>query len=148
MEVSATGDDLGQHDISTPRVAEVVRDQHGGVESVVVEKGVIFKKKLTVPTERIASVEADPPDGSAGTLTIAANESELDALTAAGTEELTQAGARMDSRLLKQVEETVPTAEGMRRKEAKSVGRKRQPQAAQESTQAATTARKAPPSSP
>lgn len=133
MEVSATEGDLGEHDISAPKVAEVTRNRHGDVESVVVQKGKIFKKELRVPAERIVSVEAESPDSkAAGTLTIATNDQELDALAPSGAENLTQAGAATgpaDSHLLERVEEDVPTAEGMRRKEARSGRRRRRQQA-------------------
>lgn len=130
MEVSATEGDLGEHDISAPKVEKVVRDQHGDVESVVVEKGAVFKKELTVPAERIVSTA--PALGSnedAERLTIATNDQEVDALAASGAEDLThasEAGGPADARLLGQVEENVPTAEGLRRKEGRSARRRRQ----------------------
>ncbi|MGH2516830.1 MAG: divalent metal cation transporter, partial [Ktedonobacterales bacterium] len=138
MEVSATEGDLGGDDISAPKVENVVRDQQGRVESVVVAKGLIFKKELTVPAERIVSVEAesasDSSDSGVGTLTIATNDEELDALAPTGAEDLVSESA--NSRLIGQVEEDVPTTEGMRRKEARSVRHKRRPAEAPPSTPA------------
>ncbi|HLJ80305.1 MAG TPA: divalent metal cation transporter, partial [Ktedonobacterales bacterium] len=99
----------------------------------VVEKGAIFKKELTVPAERIVSTAPDPQrnedNGDARTLTIATNDQELDALAASGAENLTQPGEAdgpANSHLLGQVEEDVPTAEGLRRKEGRSARRRRQ----------------------
>ena len=44
MEVEATKGDLGEDDVSKPKVTEVVHDQQGEVDKVVVQKGVIFRK--------------------------------------------------------------------------------------------------------
>jgi NRAMP (natural resistance-associated macrophage protein)-like metal ion transporter len=129
MEVETTDGDLGERDISAPKVSDVVRDRDGAVEKVVVEKGVVFRKHIAVPVERIRSVDPEPKAGEPhGEVTIAASEHEVDALTAAGTEELStrkrpphpEAGDPLAS-----VEEELPTAEGLRRKEAGSVVRER-----------------------
>ena len=53
MEVEATRGDLGEEDVSKPKVTEVVQDQQGKVDKVVVQKGVIFKKTLEIPADRI-----------------------------------------------------------------------------------------------
>ncbi len=45
MVVEATEGDLGEKDVSKPKVADVVEDQNGNIEKVVVTKGVAFKKK-------------------------------------------------------------------------------------------------------
>ncbi len=44
MVVEATKGDLGEEDVSKPKVTEVVQDQQGNVDKLVVKKGVIFKK--------------------------------------------------------------------------------------------------------
>jgi hypothetical protein len=44
--VEATGGDLGEEDVSKPKVTGVVQDQQGKVEKLIVQKGVIFKKSL------------------------------------------------------------------------------------------------------
>ncbi len=56
MEVEATRGDLGEEDISKPKVTEVGQDQQSKVDKVVVKKGVIFKKTLEIPADRIASI--------------------------------------------------------------------------------------------
>ena len=40
MEVEATRGDLGEKDVSKPKVTEVVQDQQGKIDKVVVQKGV------------------------------------------------------------------------------------------------------------
>ena len=57
MAVEATRADIGEKDVSPPRVSEVERDDQGNVEEIVVQKGVLFKKELKVPAERIQRVE-------------------------------------------------------------------------------------------
>lgn len=64
MVVEAREGDLGERDVSTARVKDVERDASGDVTGIVVEKGVVFRKKLEVPADRIASVEPEAsPDG-------------------------------------------------------------------------------------
>src|SRR5229473_4365001 len=48
MVVEATKGDLGEEDVSKPKVSAVVRDQQGDVEKLLVHKGVIFKKTLEI----------------------------------------------------------------------------------------------------
>jgi hypothetical protein len=62
MVVEATRGDLGEQDVSKPRVTDVVEDQAGNVEKLLVEKGVIFNKKLEVPADRVRDVEQEPED--------------------------------------------------------------------------------------
>ncbi|HEY1387278.1 MAG TPA: divalent metal cation transporter [Ktedonobacterales bacterium] len=57
MPVEAREGDLGKSDISTARVKDVERNAAGDVTNVVVEKGVIFRKTLDVPAERVETVE-------------------------------------------------------------------------------------------
>ncbi len=46
MIVEASEGDLGEEDVSKPKVADVVRDQNGHVKDVVVTKGTVFRKTL------------------------------------------------------------------------------------------------------
>lgn len=57
MAVETREGDLGESDVSTARVKDVERDTAGDVTNVVVEKGVVFRKTLEVPAERIEAVE-------------------------------------------------------------------------------------------
>ncbi len=62
MEVETTGGDLGARDVSRPRVEKVIRDALGRVRDVIVEKGVIFRKEIDVPADRIEEVEPGADD--------------------------------------------------------------------------------------
>ena len=141
MVVEATQGDLSaDDDISQAKVKDVTRDDHGSIKRVVIEKGLVFRKTIEVPVERIQRVEPSPaPDMPAtsaqqatpatgdgkeapGVITIATSELELDSLHAVGAEELppralTHPNAKGD--LLDLVEETLPTEEGLRQKEGK-----------------------------
>jgi NRAMP (natural resistance-associated macrophage protein)-like metal ion transporter len=57
MAVEAREGDLGESDVSTARVKDVERNAAGDVTNVIVEKGVVFRKTLEVPAERIEAVE-------------------------------------------------------------------------------------------
>lgn len=57
MAVETREGDLGESDVSTARVKEIERNAEGDVTSVVVEKGVVFRKTLEVPAERIEAIE-------------------------------------------------------------------------------------------
>ncbi|HEY7342459.1 MAG TPA: divalent metal cation transporter [Ktedonobacterales bacterium] len=57
MVVETREGDLGESDVSTAKVKDVERDAAGDVTNVVVEKGVVFRKTLEVPPERIEAVE-------------------------------------------------------------------------------------------
>src|SRR5450432_2306463 len=117
MVVEATKGDLGEEDVSQPKVSSVVRDQHGDVEKLVVHKGVVFKKTLEIPADRIQSVEAANQDeSSTGKVTIEVSKEEAASLTAVGAEEFSPEKQRG---LLDKVEQKIPTAEGVRRLEAR-----------------------------
>jgi NRAMP (natural resistance-associated macrophage protein)-like metal ion transporter len=111
MNVETTSGDLGKYDISHPKVKEVVHDAQGNVDQVIIQKGVIFRKEIAIPSNRIEQVEPATSQ-EAGTVVTEMSEQEADALTAQGREELPSANDP-----LKQVEETLPTAEGLRRHE-------------------------------
>ena len=59
MEVEATRGDLGEEDVSKPKVTEVIQDQQGKVDTLVIQKGVIFKKTLEIPADRIETIEQE-----------------------------------------------------------------------------------------
>lgn len=53
MVVEADEGDLGLKDIGETKVTEIVHDQAGNVEAIIVEKGIIvFRKYLEIPVER------------------------------------------------------------------------------------------------
>lgn len=120
MAVEATKGDLGEHDVSKPRVAEVTRNAEQQVTGLVVEKGALFKEKIEVPADRIQRVEPGRGKGQ-GKVVIDGEEKELEGLQAhqvgvLATERELQREHKQN--LLNQVEEKIPTAEGQRRKEA------------------------------
>ncbi len=104
--------------LSKPKVADVVEDQNGNIEKVVVSKGVAFKKKIDIPAGRIQSLDSTPQhDTAQGKVTIDTNQREIASLTSAGEESL--APEKQDS-LLDTLEQEIPTAEGMRELEYSS----------------------------
>jgi NRAMP (natural resistance-associated macrophage protein)-like metal ion transporter len=120
MAVEATKGDLGEQDISRPTIAEVIRDADQQVTELVVEKGAVFKEKIEIPADRIQKVE--PAHGEKpGKVVFDGEEKELEALNAHQTGELaTEKEMRRERKqdILNQVEEKIPTAEGLRKKEA------------------------------
>ncbi len=122
MVVGTTGGDLGDTDLSKPKVAEVQRDKRGHVDKLIVSKGVIFRKRIEVPAERVETVESPDTRVPEGEVVIASSETEIGTLRAVGTEELPATApteAPNPSDTLSRVEETLPTAEGLRRREKK-----------------------------
>jgi len=121
MEVEATKGELGEQDVSPAKITKVEKDQQGNVEAIEVEKGILFRKKLDIPADRIQAVEpAGSSDPSSGKVRIDASEPELEALTAAGRQPLAHESERPQKDLLDQVEQQVPTTEGIREKERKA----------------------------
>jgi hypothetical protein len=90
MVVEATRGDLGEEDVSKPKVTEVVRDQQGKVDKVVVQKGVIFRKTLEIPADRIASInqEGSVDESVPGKVIVNVSKKEAEALTTVGAEAL------------------------------------------------------------
>ncbi len=126
MRVEASKGDLGEDDVSQAKVASVERDQAGNVKSVVVEKGVLFRKRIDVPAERVEHVAPPKGEDDRGTVTVAASEKELDALRARGEEQLADRdhpGPEAADSMLEHAEEHLPTADGLRRHEGRSRGR-------------------------
>jgi len=117
MIVEATEGDLGEQDISPAKVTDVKRDAQGHVEEIEVEKGLLFRKKLEIPVDRIREVDEAIDGQTPGDVKIDANESELESLTQAGEQALSPEEVRPQDSLLDQVEQQAPTAEGMREKE-------------------------------
>lgn len=91
MDVEADEGDLGQKDISKAKVTDIVHDSGGNVEKVVAGKGIVFKKQLDIPVQRIRSVtqETDPDECSGPPrVIISASEGEIEALAPAGPQPL------------------------------------------------------------
>ncbi len=115
MEIESQGD-LGEADVSKPKVTEVVRDSHGRVKDVVVKKGVVFKKKLDIPVDRVQAVEETPSDTKkTGTVTVDVGKQEAEQLAAVGPEELAH---EAQNTLLERLEHRIPTIEGLREEES------------------------------
>ena len=116
MVVEATKGDLGEEDVSKPKVADVIQDEQGDVEKVVVEKGVLFKKKLEIPADRVQAVEQTLKDEkTAGKVTVDVGEKELEDLKPVGADEL---APEKEHDPLDEVERKIPTTEGLREMEA------------------------------
>ena len=117
MLVEATSGDLGETDISKPTVTNVERDARGNVQAIEIEKGAIFRKKLEIPVDRIEEVDEDTTStGKPGEIKIATDEQELENLSSVGEETLSNEKPQDDP--LDQLEQALPTAEGMREREA------------------------------
>lgn len=124
MGVETSRGDLGERDISKPRVDKVVRDANNHVKDVVVEKGIIFKKKIEVPADRIQEVRPARGRGKSKVV-IDGEEKEFEALSAHKEESLAtekQIRRKDEQDLLAQVEANIPTAEGLRKQEKRAKG--------------------------
>ena len=116
MIVEATRGDLGEEDVSKPKVAEVVEGEQGKVEKLIVEKGFIFRKKLEIPANRIKDVEREAEENQLpGKVTVEVSKDEAKSLKSIGVEEL---APESQGDVLDTVERKVPTAEGVREMEA------------------------------
>ena len=94
MAVATPEGDLGAQDVSHSTVTEVTRAEDGHVTSFDVEKGLMFRKHIEVPAERVLSIEQEHEPSSEGvtspsevdvateTVVVATAIGELDALTA------------------------------------------------------------------
>lgn len=125
MDVEATKGDLGERDVSKPRVEKVTRDKHNHVSDIVVEKGKLFKKRIEIPADRIQQVKTARGKGE-GKVVIDGEERELEALKTHGTETLqTEREIKQEDEqdALARAEEALPTAEGLRKKEKCSQGK-------------------------
>ncbi len=121
MIVESTDADLGEHDISQAHVADVHRDATGAVDEVVIEKGIVFKKDIVVPADRVAAITPQTA-ATPGEIIVQANEDEIDSLRAVGTEDLTAGSGTKDEQtggLLGHLQDDLPTVEGLRRREGR-----------------------------
>ena len=140
MVVDTTGGDLGENDVSKPKVSEVVHDKRGHVKKLVVSKGVIFRKRIEVPVDRVEDVEQADTRAPDGEIVIASSAKEIDGLKAVGSEKLsktTPAPSASEDDPLARVEESMPTAEGLRRRERRRTLRREASQDARASEQPA-----------
>ncbi len=122
MEVEAAQGDLGERDVTKPKVRQIVRDAWGNVTKVIIAKGVFFRKQLEIPVERV--IDVTPPSSSTderGKVLVATEKDEIKGLAARGPETL-PAHVPLADELLEDLEEEVPTVEGLRRTEARKSG--------------------------
>ncbi len=120
MKVGSTEGDLGEQDISPATITNVKRDAQGKVEAIEVTKGMLFRKKLEIPIDRIREVINADTDGQAsGNIKVDANEPELESLTKPGEQRLEPENEKPQEGFLDQIEQQAPTAEGLREKEGK-----------------------------
>src|ERR1700682_3822764 len=119
MNVEATQGDLGEADVSKPKVTDVALIIQGNVGKLVVEKGVIFKKKLEIPAHRVTSVEPDArKDAPQGKVTVDVDHKETQSLKASGKKEAMS--SEDEQGLLDETERVVPTHEGLRELETEN----------------------------
>ncbi len=119
MIVETAKGDLGEKDVSKPKVATVVKDEQGHTKKVVVRKGIFFKKELEIPVDRIQAVEKETPQHPDGSMTVDTNFKEIEGLSAFGHEQLLhekefQEQDQEQDNLLDAAEEAIPTVEGLR----------------------------------
>jgi Mn2+/Fe2+ NRAMP family transporter len=79
MSIRDTQGNLGQKDLSLPKVKALRRNRQGAVETIIVEKGALFKKDLEIPADRVLYVEEQPAQGQ---VTIHVRAKELQAFSA------------------------------------------------------------------
>ena len=117
MIVEAEEGDIGEQDLSKPRVSKVIRDNNGNIEKVVLQKGVLFKKEIDIPADRILRVEKG--NGARdGKVVIDSEKKEIEALSSVGAEQLaSEQEIEQESGVLDTVEQAIPTAEGLREME-------------------------------
>ncbi|MDD2900035.1 MAG: divalent metal cation transporter [Desulfuromonadaceae bacterium] len=133
MVVEADGGDFGQEDIGEAKVTDILYDGEGRVETLVVEKGIVFTKYLEIPAERIQSITQTHIDGmpdSTRKVIISASEEEVEALTPTGTEalppEMLTAAPYQDD-ILDFTGKAVPTDVGLRRREEEAADKNAAP---------------------
>lgn len=114
MQVEAQGD-LGEQDVSKPRIASIHKDAQGHVKDVAIQKGVLFRKEIDIPAERIEKIDPSS-NGAEDKVVVNISADEADALTAQGTEEITS-----KDNVLSKVQENLPTVEGLRALEQQRV---------------------------
>ncbi|HKV58435.1 MAG TPA: divalent metal cation transporter, partial [Ktedonobacteraceae bacterium] len=113
MNVETTRGDLGEADVNKPKVTGVVRDEQGNARELIVKKGIIFKKKVEIPVDRVESIDTDSEHGAPqGKVTVDVEQKEAQALKASGKEE--ELPTEAERGLLDEAERVVPTHEGLR----------------------------------
>jgi NRAMP (natural resistance-associated macrophage protein)-like metal ion transporter len=129
MMVEATSGDLGEDDVTKPRVTEVERGTDGSVK-MRVQKGLFFKKVLEIPGDRIQEIVTSPQAGNAGNVLIDVQIAETEALTALGHEELTKKADAIEL-----IEDAIPTAESIRERESARITQQKQATGTREQTE-------------
>src|SRR5256885_16725273 len=131
MEVEDTEHALGEGDISKPRISNVIRDKQGQVKYVIIGKGLLFKKMVLVPANRIKEVRREPEDKKGpGEIVIETTPEDEQELKKRGLDILSDIEK---GDLIAEVEEAMPTAEGLEALEAESEQEERkQPQPSEE----------------
>lgn len=123
MLVAATEGDLGEEDVNKPKVEQVVRDSQGHVQKLLVRKGTVFHKQLEIPADRVQQVDTTTTshdEQNPGVVTLDIDRRESKRLTAQGREQIeTEAEHQQESDLLGEIEEDIPTAEGLRQMETR-----------------------------
>lgn len=118
MEVKDTSYKLGESDMSKPQVTHVIRDEQGQVKYLVVSKGLLFKKMILVPANRVKEVKQEQEDRKGlGEVIIETRPEDEQELEKRGLDILSDI-ERGD--LLAEVQEAMPTAEGLEAREAES----------------------------
>jgi len=117
MIVEAEQGDIGEEDVSKPRVSRVIRDKDGHIGKIILKKGVVFKKEIDIPVDRILRVEKGS-NGRDGRVVIDSEKKEIDSLSSTGEEQLaSEREVERESGVLDTVEQAIPTAEGLREME-------------------------------
>ena len=118
MEVEDTGYELGEGDISKPRVSNVIRDKQGQVKYLIVSKGLLFKKMVLVSANRIKEVRREPEDKKGpGEIVIETTPEDEQELKKRGLDILSDIEK---GDLIAEVQEAMPTAEGLEALETES----------------------------
>src|SRR5438270_460390 len=135
MEVEDTKHELGEGDISKPRVSNVIRDKQGQVKYVIIGKGLLFKKIVLVPANRIKEVRREPEDKKGpGEIVIETTPEDEQELKKRGLDILSDI---KKGDIIAEVQEALPTAEGLEALEAESKQEEsKQPQPSQPSQEA------------
>src|SRR5260370_8405403 len=118
MEVEETENELGEGDISKPRVSNVIRDKQGQVKYVLIGKGLLFKKMVLVPANRIKEVRREPEDKKGpGEIVIETTLEDEQELKKRGLDILSDIEK---GDLLAEIQEALLTAEGLEALKAES----------------------------
>lgn len=130
MVVETTGGDLGEEDVTKPKVTEVERGTDGAVKKIKVQKGFFFRKILEIPVDRIQKIRTSPQKSDAGNVIVDVQLAETDALNALGYEELSN-----KDDVIELVEDSIPTAEALRERESARITQQEQAIGTREQTE-------------